>query len=271
MTSPPPTTEAPPSLRKHERFHSQHLEHDRDVVVYLPPGYDESDARCPVLYLQDGQNLFDPATAFGGQHWRVGETATALIESGRIPPVIIVGIYNTGAHRVDEYTPTHDRRRGGGDAALYSRFVVEELKPVIDDTYRTRPEREHTGIGGSSLGGLVSLYLALKRPGIFGKAAVMSPSVWWDRRAILRDVRRAAALPDRPRLWVDMGTAESRGAGSARRVVEDARLLKSGLLKAGWAEGETLHYEEVEGGTHSEHAWGERFGRVLQWLFQAAS
>ena len=256
-----------PALRKHEQFHSQHLEHDRDVIVWVPPGYDESDARYPVLYLHDGQNLFDPATAFGGQHWRAGETATALTESGALAPLILVGIYNAGEHRIDEYTQTHDRRRGGGGADSYGRFIVEELKPMIDAGYRTLADRGNTGIGGSSLGGLVSLYLALKHADVFGKAAVMSPSVWWDRRSILRDVRRAAALDARPRLWVDMGTAESRGAGSARRVLEDARLLKAGLLKAGWIEGENLHYEEVEGGTHSEHAWAERFGRVLQWLY----
>lgn len=257
-----------PTLRKHERFHSQHLEHDRDVIVYLPPGYEDTDARYPVVYLHDGQNLFDPATAFGGQHWRAGETTTALIESGSIPPPILVGIANTGVNRIEEYTPTHDRRRGGGEADPYGRFIVEELKPVVDARYRTLPDRAHTSIGGSSLGGLVSLYLALKHPDVFGKAAVMSPSVWWDRRAILRDVRRAAALTDRPKVWVDMGTAESRGAGSARRVLEDARLLKAGLLKSGWVEGETLHYEEVEGAGHSEHAWGERFGRVLEWLLR---
>ena len=238
------------------------------MVVYLPPGYGERGARHPVLYLQDGQNLFDPATAFGGQHWRAGETTTALIESGRIPPLILVGIYNTGEHRIDEYTPTHDRRRGGGDAGAYGRFIVEELKPIIDEGYQTLPDRANTGIGGSSLGGLVSLYLALKHTDVFGKAAVISPSVWWDRRAILRDVRRGAALTERPMLWVDMGTAESRGAGSARRVLEDARLLKAGLLKSGWVEGETLHYEEVEGAVHSERAWGERFGRVLEWLYR---
>jgi predicted alpha/beta superfamily hydrolase len=242
------------------------LKHDRDVVVWLPPGYEESSARYPVIYLHDGQNLFDPATAFGGQHWRAGETATALIERGSIAPVILIGIYNTGKERISEYTPTHDRRRGGGGAANYGRFIVEELKPLIDNEYRTNADRAHTSIGGSSLGGLVSLYLALAHPAVFGRAAVMSPSVWWDRRAILRDVRRAAALAERPRLWVDMGTAESRGAGSARRVLEDARLLKAGLLKAGWTENHDLHYEEVADATHSEQAWGDRFGRVLEWL-----
>jgi len=265
MSSPPT---AAPALRKHEQVHSDHLEHDRDVVVWLPPGYDESDARFPVVYLHDGQNLFDPATAFGGQHWRAGETAASLIEDHRIPSVILVGIYNTGKHRIEEYTPTHDRRRGGGSADAYGRFIVEELKPVIDADYRTIRDRGHTGIGGSSLGGLVSLYLALRHPDIFGKAAAMSPSVWWDRRAILRDVRRGGILAERPRLWIDIGTAESRGAGSARRVVEDARLLKAGLLKAGWVEHQDLHYEEVEGAAHDEQSWGDRFDRVLEWLFR---
>jgi predicted alpha/beta superfamily hydrolase len=142
------------------------------------------------------------------------------------------------------------------------------LRPVIDRDYRTLGDRRHTGIGGSSLGGLVSLYLSLRHPDVFGKAAAMSPSVWWDRRAILRDVRRGASLAERPRLWIDMGTAESRGAGSARRVVEDARLLKAGLLKAGWVENQDLHYEEVEGAAHGEQAWGDRFGRVLEWMFR---
>jgi predicted alpha/beta superfamily hydrolase len=237
----------------------------RGLTVYLPPGYEENaEPRYPVLYLQDGQNLFDPVRAFGGQPWCVAETATALIEAGRIQPLIIVGIDHMGNERANEYTPTHDRQRGGGGADRYGTFLVTEVKPLIDAAYRTRSDPPNTGIGGSSLGGLVSLYLALTLPHVFGKAVVMSPSVWWDRRAILRDVRRATA---RPKLWVDMGTAESRGAGSARRVLEDARLLKAGLVKAGWVEGANLHYEEIEGGTHSERAWGDRFGSVLEWLF----
>jgi predicted alpha/beta superfamily hydrolase len=266
----PPVPSVARALRRHEQFHSSHLVHDRDVIVYVPPQYEESAQRYPVLYLQDGQNLFEPRTAFAGEPWRAGDTATALIESGKIQPVILVGIYNTGAQRINEYTPTYDRRRGGGEADAYGRLLVEELKPFIDTTYRTLTGRANSAIGGSSLGGLVSLYLGLKYPHVFGSLAAMSPSVWWDRRAILRDVRRASALVDRPRIWLDMGTAESRGAGSARRVVEDARLLKAGLVKAGWIDGENLHYEEVEAATHGERAWGDRFGRVLEWLFSRA-
>lgn len=250
---------------------SVHLPSGRELTIVLPPRYaDQRERRYPVLYLQDGQNLFDPQRAFAGQVWGVDRTAEALIADKRIPPLIIVGIDHTGIDRINEYTPTHDRKRGGGDADAYGALVIGEVKPLIDATYRTLRDAENTGLGGSSLGGLVSLYLALKRPDVFGKAAVMSPSVWWDRRAILRDVRRAAARfsggRERPRLWVDMGTRESGGEGSARRVLEDARLLHAGLLTAGWVDGVDLHYEEIEGGMHGERAWGDRFGRVLKWL-----
>lgn len=260
------------TLQRHEAFHSVHLPHDRDIVVYLPPGYGDEDRSYPVLYMHDGQNLFEPDRAFvKGEHWRVAETATELIESSRIEPLIIVGIDHTGKERMHEYTHTYDRRRGGGQAAAYGRFIIEELKPFIDSAYRTQDQR--LGMAGSSLGGLVTLYLGLKYPDVISRLGVMSPSVWWDRRSILREVRRAgeAELRRDRRMWVDMGTAESRGPGSARRVLEDARLLKAGLLKAGWVEGLDLHYEEVEGGTHNERSWADRFGRVLEWLYPATA
>lgn len=249
-------------LITHKGFHSRFLPDDRDVTVFLPPGYDNTaDRRYPVLYMHDGQNLFDPATAFKkGEHWRVGETATDLIDADRIPPLIIVGIANTGPRRIHEYTPTHDRRRGGGEADGYGRLIVEELKPFIDATYRTRPDSTHTGMAGSSLGGLVTLYLGLKHPKVFSRLGVMSPSVWWDRRSVLRTVRDARPKPAL-RIWVDMGLREG------RRHVENAQLLRAGLMKAGWIEGDDLHYEEVGGGAHSEGSWAARFGRVLEWLF----
>jgi predicted alpha/beta superfamily hydrolase len=255
------------TLRTHERFHSRFLPDDRDIIVYLPPGYDRDPAaRYPVLYLHDGQNLFDPETAFErGHHWHVGETANALIDSHRLPPLIIVGIANTGARRLYEYTHTHDRRRGGGDADDYGRLIIEELKPFIDDTYQTRTDAASTGLGGSSLGGLVTLYLGLLRPDVFSKLAVLSPSVWWDRRSVLRTVRDRGQAgfgeTARPRIWVDMGTAEG------RYHLENTRLLRAGLLKAGWQDGDSLHYEEVPDGTHSERSWAARFGRVLEWLW----
>ena len=250
------------NLVTHAAFHSEFLPDDRNVRVLLPPHYHERpEQRYPVLYLHDGQNLFDPEAAFNqGEHWRAGETATALIEAARIPPLIIVGIDNTGPQRLHEYTPTHDRRRGGGGADAYGKLLVHELKPFVDREYRTLPDRSTTGLGGSSLGALVSLYLGLKYPDVFSRLAVMSPSVWWDRRAILGNVRNARPKP-RLRIWVDIGTREG------RYHVENARLLKAGLIRSGWSEGDDLHYEEVPGGTHSEGAWAGRFDRVLEFLF----
>lgn len=246
-------------LRRHGQFHSEFLEHDRDVLVWVPPDYTASERRYPVLYMHDGQNLFEPDTAFlKGEHWRVGETATELIAAGKIEPLIIVGIYNTGEARLDEYTPTDDAKLGGGHADDYGRMIIEELKPLIDATYRTQPDC--TGLAGSSLGGLVSLHLGFTHPAVFSRIAALSPSVWWDRKAILKTIRESRSKP-KLRLWVDMGTAEG------RRGLDDARLLKAALVGLGFAEGVDLHYAEYEGATHSEQAWSERVGPMLQWLF----
>ena len=252
-------------LRRHEAFDSEFLEHDRDVLVWLPPGYDDGNGRYPVLYMHDGQNLFEPDTAFQkGEHWRLGETAAKLIDSGDIEPLVIVGIYNTGAHRKEEYTPTRDAKLGGGLAGDYGRMIVEELKPLIDRSYRTRPDPGATGIGGSSLGGLVSLYLAFTHPQVFHRVAALSPSVWWNWRAILKTVRQARSKPPL-KIWLDMGTAEG------KRGLDDARLLKAALVGLGFAAGGDLHYAEYEGATHSETAWAERVGPMLTWLFPAGS
>ena len=262
-------------LLRHKHFHSAFLEHDRDVLVWLPPGHpgpsvgnqpgepasrsSASNRRYPVLYMHDGQNLFEPETAFQkGEHWRVGETAAELIETSRIEPLIIVGIYNTGESRLDEYTPTDDVKLGGGLADDYGRMIIEELKPLVDRTYRTDPAQ--TGLAGSSLGGLVSLHLGFTHPAVFTKIAALSPSVWWDRKAILKTVRQARSKP-KLRLWVDMGTAEG------RRGLDDARSLKAALVGLGFVDGLDLHYAEYEGATHSEQAWSERVGPMLEWLF----
>src|SRR3954454_7179698 len=195
-------------FRTYPGFHSRHLKADHGIIVHLPPGYLEDDRRYPVLYLQDGQNLFDPSTAFCGQEWRGDETADSLIRNGEVEPLILVGVYNAGNARIDEYTASRDRSSGkGGKAHLYGRMLVEELKPFIDSEYRTLPEAKDTGLGGSSLGGLVSLTVGLRYPETFGKLAVMSPSVWWDHRAILRTVA-SSRLRERPRIWLDIGTAE---------------------------------------------------------------
>jgi enterochelin esterase-like enzyme len=252
-------------LRKHAAFESTVLADARDLVVYVPPGYEQDSARrYPVLYLHDGQNLFEGATAFvPGQDWRVNETADELIKAGVIEPLIIVGIYNTGKRRIDEYTPTRDRRhRAGGDAGLYGRMLAEELKPFIDSSYRTLPESANTGLGGSSLGGLVTLYLGLQHPGIYGKLAVLSPSIWWDNRVILNLVRMTEPKPPL-RIWLDIGT------GEGGKHVRDARELRDELVKAGWVLGSDLVYAEIPEAGHNEAAWAARVGPFLQFLFPA--
>ena len=249
-------------LRLHPDFPSRHLGNSRTLIVFVPPGYDQSDARrYPVLYMHDGQNLFDPATAFGGNEWELDATAFRLMEEGRVAPSIIVGVYNTGDARIDEYTPTRDRRhRRGGKGDLYGRFLVEEVKPFIDASYNTLPSVRSTALGGSSLGGLITMFLGLRYPTVYGKLAVMSPSVWWDRRAIIREVEKIR-VPPKARIWLDAGTNED------TNVIPDARRLKDALVAKGWILERNLKYVEVEGGTHSEGAWAARVGDVLRFLF----
>ena len=251
-------------VRRHAGFKSCHLDVEHDVLVYLPPGYDdEPKRRYPVLYLQDGQNLFDAAPAFS-QEWQVDETAQRLIEAGEIEPLVIVGVSNAGPARIDEYTPTRDRKhRAGGGGSRYGRFLVEELKPFVDATYRTRPGAADTGLGGSSLGGLLTMYLALQYGGIFWRLAVLSPSVWWDERFI---VRRARLLAHKTpaRIWLSAGTAEGEG------VVEGAAALRDVLVAKGWTEGRDLAFTVVEGGRHDEATWAAQMESVLRFLFPPA-
>jgi predicted alpha/beta superfamily hydrolase len=245
-------------------FHSGILPDDRRVIVYLPPQYfAEPERRFGVMYLHDGQNLFDPRTSYvPGRTWQAGATADQLAAEGAMEPVILVGIANTGLRRLAEYTPTRDFRMGGGDGDRYGRMIVEELKPFVDENFRTQPEAAHTGLGGSSLGGLISLYLGLQYPEVFSRLAVLSPSIWWDHRSILNYVmqfqREERALP---RIWLDIGLAE--GA----RHVRDVEVLGRLLSKRGWVADRDLRVVEVAGAVHDEQAWAARFGDVLTFLF----
>jgi len=268
-------------------FRSRALGNSRDILVYLPPGYDDGDGgggggaddvgttpgagdgspatRYPVLYMHDGQNLFDEVTAYGGQEWRLDETAEALIGAGLIAPIIIVGINHAGAARADELTPTVDpRRRTGGGGACYAQFVIDELKPYVDAHYRTRPDRDHTGTGGASLGGLIALYLGFSQPQVFGRIMAMSPSLWWDRRELLQRLRTDTRLLPL-KIWLDAGTDEGGG------TLQNLRMLKNALLRRGWRHGEDLRYVEAQGARHTEPAWAARAGAALEFLFPAVS
>jgi predicted alpha/beta superfamily hydrolase len=244
-------------------FHSEILPDDRTVSVYLPPQYaEQEERRFPVLYLQDGQNLFDGRTSYiAGKTWNANTTADRLAEAGEIEPLILVGVANTGLRRMAEYTPTRDFKMGGGEGRSYGRLLIEELKPMIDSTYRTLPGAMDTGVGGSSLGGLISLYLGFAHPEVFGKIAVMSPSLWWDHRSILNAITEQKTVKPDLRIWLDMGTAE--GA----RHLRDADMLEGLLVKRGWKIGVDLAYVKTQGAVHDEQAWSDRFGDVLRFLF----
>ncbi|MEW6127768.1 MAG: alpha/beta hydrolase-fold protein [Acidobacteriota bacterium] len=252
-------------IETHYSFGSGALVPKRNVSVYLPPDYHlKAEARFPVLYLQDGQNLFNPQTAYSGVAWQVDETAQQLILEKKIPSLIIVGIDNTGEQRIDEYTPVHSRGRGG-NADFYGKMFIEELKPFIDHTYRTLPEREYTGLGGSSLGGLLSLYLGIKRHDVFSRLAVMSPSVWWANGFLLQEI---AALPNRLplRIWLDIGRREGRHHKTQARLLHDL-LLRKGWRKHRNARLADFRYLEVPKAQHDESAWGARFHKVLRFLY----
>jgi len=256
-----------PRLRLHRAFASKYLPDARDVIVYLPPGYeDDSHQAYPVLYLHDGQNLFDGRTSFvKGKTWQVREHADAAIEAGEVEPLIIVGIYNTGDRRLAEYTHEHNRQMEGGEADAYGNLVIHELMPWIAGNYRVRHDRHATGMGGSSLGALVTLYLGLRHPQHFGKLAVLSPSVWWGNKSILGQLNEhAPQIWDRPRIWLDVGDRE--GSRAVRDVEHLARRLKAN----GWRGSETMHFEKVRGGTHDEASWAARVRPMLKFLFPAS-
>ncbi len=256
-----PATDLKSRLRLHQQLPSQVTDEKHDFIVYLPPSYNsEPDRRFSVLYMQDGQNLFDPATAFHGNCWHMGETTDALILAGEIEPLIVVGIYNTGEHRIDEYTPVEDKRLGGGQADAYGQMLVEELKPFVDRAYRTLPGIANCAMGGSSLGGLVTLYLGLRYTWMFSKLAVMSPSVWWRNRAILKTVGKIRRKPEL-KIWLDIGTNEG------QRALPDARELNLKLVEKGWEQGRDLFYLEAQDATHSESAWAARVAPMLKFLF----
>jgi len=255
----------PPELHKHEKFRSRFLRNQRDLIVYLPPGYHEQPRRrFPVLYMHDGQNLFDGATSFvPGMDWHVGHTADDFILTGAVQPLIIVGIYNAGKARVHEYTPTKAPRMGGGRADRYGKFLMQEVMPFIHGEYRVLSDARMTGIGGSSLGGLVSLYLGLKHSQIFGRVAALSPSVWWNQRVMDRIAADTPVEPQ-PRIWLDIGTQEG------PRIVHEVEEFRDILLQKGWQLGKDIQYQRIEGAEHNEAAWAQRVGPFLQFLYPAA-
>jgi predicted alpha/beta superfamily hydrolase len=235
--------------------HSPELGNTRDILVYLPPSYARTLRHYPVIYMHDGQNLFDATTSFAGE-WHVDETLERI--GGEGIEAIVVAIPNMGDQRLDEYTPFRDPHRGGGRGAAYLDFIVRTLKPDIDRRFRVRSERTHTGIMGSSLGGLISLYGFFRHPDVFGFAGVMSPALWFANRAIFDDVAPRSGWTGR--VYLDIGTAEG------RPQVRDARLMARLLRRTATRPRLNLMYVEDRGAGHDEAAWSRRFERAVRFL-----
>jgi predicted alpha/beta superfamily hydrolase len=240
----------------------------RRITVYLPARYDaEPERRYPVLYMHDGQNLFDPREAAFGQVWAVDAALSSLGET--IEPIIVVGIDNAGADRIIDYTPSVDPGRGvGGGSAAYGAFLVEQLKPFIDARLRTICE--DTGVMGSSLGGLVSLNLWLDYPQVFKRVAAVSPSFWWNGREILD--RLDLDWPAGARVWIDGGGAEGADPDRDGRtsVIEDSRAVIEALVAGGAPFPTELGYHEDPTGEHNEPTWRTRLPNMLTYLYGPA-
>ena len=238
----------------------------RMVRVWLPPDYDSSETRYPVLYLNDGQNLFESATAFAGVHWQVGETASRLIAEGKIAPLIIVGIDNTGRDRVREYIPYRslDPRVIGPQGKSYPDFLRREVMPLIEKYYSVAKGPENTGLGGSSLGGLITLYTQLAMPGVFDRLLIESPSLFVSNRRVLEECRQFQDWPSQ--VYLGMGTQEVGQTEKDERIVNDARELGNILRGAGLDE-QRLKIQIEEGAAHSESAWAARFPTALEFLY----
>jgi predicted alpha/beta superfamily hydrolase len=236
----------------------------RRVWVYLPPGYGDAGRRYPVLYLQDGQNVFDAATSFAGE-WEVDKSLDAMSAGGFGAP-IVVAVDHSGARRLHEYAPWYDDELacgGGGDA--YLRFLVERVKAEIDARYRTAPGREHTGIAGSSAGGLLALYAGIRMPQVFSRIGALSPSLDLAEGAIFNQVR--GTVRQHPtRIWLDVGADEGGFWAESRYLARLVRRMGWRLARAGFGP-EELRVVVDPDGRHDEASWARRFPDAVRWLF----
>lgn len=267
-------------LRIHE-LTSAILGNTRKIRVWLPPGYEEADAssvpppdllprggggiRYPVLYMHDGQNLFDDATSFAGE-WAVDETLTRLIGEGKVPPMIVVGIDNAGAARADELSPVPigGGRAGGGKGDLYLQFIADEVMPLINREYRTLTGPEHTFMGGSSLGGVITLRAAMTMPGKFGAILVESPALWVGDGEFLKMVTAHGNWP--PRVFMAMGGTEYGDAARDRQLVEQVRKAEAAIGASVKAPARLRVVVEPDA-RHNEAAWRARFAGACEFLF----
>ncbi len=228
------------------------LQAERTIWVYLPKNYENSEKAYPIIYMHDAQNLFDAYTSYAGE-WKIDE----YLDSSSQPESIIVGIEHGNEKRIEELTPYPNEKYGGGKGDAYLDFIIKTLKPKIDSTYRTRTEPQHTTIFGSSLGGLISFYAAVKYPETFGKAGVFSPSFWFSGQ--IYGFASEADIPATSKFYFLMGTKESETA------VADLQKMVDLLIQKG-VDSKQIINKIVEGGEHNESFWSNEFPEAYQWL-----
>ncbi len=256
---------------------SPFLKSPRRVTVWLPPDYEKRvDQRSGVLYMLDGQNVFDRSHAAFGVEWQADETMQQMIDGAKIKPWMIVAIDNS-EHRVEEYTPTAMNGRGG-EAERFMKFLKETLKPLIDAQFRTIPDAEYTVIAGSSLGGLFALYAVTQHADCFGGAIAMSPSLFWDDEQLLRTIEHEASRdledidanadpPDRmERIWIDTGDFEGGSEAQQRSNVDRIQRLHQALIKLGFPDDVQVKLMIDVGARHNESAWAGRLPRALEFM-----
>jgi predicted alpha/beta superfamily hydrolase len=244
-------------------FAMPQLGRTRKVWIYLPPDYATSGRTYPVLYMHDGQNVFDDSTSYAGE-WGVDEALDSLHAAGD-PGAIVVAVDNGQQLRMSEYSPWRHPRHGGGEGDAYADFLAQTLKPWIDRHYRTRPGPESTGIMGSSMGGLISLHAALRHPGVFGRVGVFSPSLWFSD-SVYAAARGARPGETGPRFYFLSGGLEG-PADQPGIVVADQQRMIDTLAAAGWRVGADIHAVAPDDGRHSEWFWRREFPAAYRWLF----
>lgn len=260
------------NLKLHQ-IDSRALKQSRTIRVWLPPEYDtDTKTRYDVLYMHDGQNCFDRATSAFGMEWEIDETLTKLIAEKRVPPLVVVGIDNGLANRLSEFTYDADPQRGGGEGAVYAKFLLSEVKPFIEKHYRVQSGPRHTFVGGSSLGGLISLEIARRHPDIFGGVIAMSPAIWWNDQSLTQEIEHDVGGLADTRIWIDMGSRESvsvSASGTAseqnQRFVQAARRLDAALTKHRIEHRLTIDDQHAE---HNETAWAKRFPLAITYILE---
>lgn len=247
-----------------EKFYIPQLDRNRKIWIYLPPGYDESDKHYPVMYMHDGQNLFDSSLSFSGE-WEVDETLNKLYQEKGIA-MIVIGIDNGGNKRLDEYSPWKNEKYGGGEGEAYVDFIVNDLKPYVDKNYKTIANKNQTAIMGSSMGGLISYYAALKAPDVFGKIGVFSPAFWFSNESFTYAKTNGNIKDTKMYLLAGDKEGEKVAIDEINQTVKGINDMVKILKQEGFTP-DNITTKVVPDGLHNEKMWRENFEEAVLWLF----